>query len=282
MAVEMGPNRYGKEAVRLVRVVRDGMRHEVRDLTVRVLLEGTFDESFTAGDNRRVVPTDTMKNVVYAFVGEEPPGPPEEFGRRVAAHFCAEHAQVSRAVVDVVERPWRRILVAGEPSDHAFTPAGTTRRIAQVAVAASTTEIHAGIDGLELFKTTGSEFERFSRDAHTTLADASDRLLASTLDATWRYGPEPPADFDAAWERVRGALVERFADHYSKSVQDSLYAMGGAALEAEPAVAEITLRMPNQHHLPVDLAPFGLTNRDEVFQPVGEPRGLIEGTVRRA
>ncbi len=281
MAVEMGPNRYGKEAVRLVRVVRDGPRHEVRDLTVRVLLEGTFDEAFTAGDNLRVVPTDTMKNVVYAFAGDEPPGPPEEFGRRVAAHFCAEHPQVSRAVADVLERPWRRILVGGEPSDHAFTPAGTTGRTAQVGVAAGIAEIHAGIAGLELFKTTGSEFERFSRDAHTTLADASDRLLATTVDATWRYGPEPPGDFDAAWAAVRAALVERFAGHYSKSVQDSLYAMGGAALEAEETIVEITLRMPNQHHLRVDLSPFGMANPDEVFQPVSEPRGLIEGTVRR-
>lgn len=282
MVVEMGPNRYGKEAVRLVRVVREGARHDVRDLTVRVLLEGTFDEAFTAADNRLVVPTDTMKNVVYAFAGEEPPGPPEEFGRRIAAHFCAEHAQVTRAVVDVEERPWRRILVGGEPSDHAFTPAGTTRRSAQVAAGAAGVEIHAGIDRLELFKTTGSEFERFSRDAHTTLADASDRLLATTVDATWRYAGIPAAGFDAAWDAVREVLVAQFAHHYSKSVQDSLFAMGRAALEAEEAIAEITLRMPNQHHLRVDLAPFGLANPDEVFQPVTEPRGLIEGTVRRA
>lgn len=280
MATEMGTNRYGKEAVRLVRVVRDGARHEVRDLTVRILLEGAFDESFTAADNRRVVPTDTMKNVVYALAGEEPPGPPEEFGRRIAAHFCATHDHVSRAAVDVVERPWRRIRVGGEPSDHAFTPAGTTRRTAQVIVSGGEPEVHAGIAGLELFKTTGSEFERFSRDAHTTLADASDRLLATTVDATWRYAAEPD-DYDAAWAGVREVLVERFAGHYSRSVQDSLHAMGCAALEAEEAVAEITLRMPNQHHLRVDLAPFGMANPDEVFQPVTEPRGLIEGTVRR-
>jgi urate oxidase len=39
--------------------------------------------------------------------------------------------------------------------------------------------------------------------------------------------------------------------------------------------------MPNKHHLPVDLAPYGLRNDHEVFVATDRPFGLIEGTVAR-
>jgi len=39
--------------------------------------------------------------------------------------------------------------------------------------------------------------------------------------------------------------------------------------------------MPNRHHLPVDVARFGLANRNEIFVPTDEPFGLIEATLRR-
>ena len=67
MSIELGPNRYGKSAIRLVKVVRDGPRHTIRDLTVDIALEGDFTAAHVDGDNAHVVATDTMKNTVYAF-----------------------------------------------------------------------------------------------------------------------------------------------------------------------------------------------------------------------
>ena len=63
---------YGKSQVRLVQVRRRGDRHDLRDLAVAIRFEGDYDASFTAGDNREVLPTDTMKNTVYALAGQEP------------------------------------------------------------------------------------------------------------------------------------------------------------------------------------------------------------------
>ncbi|HEY6049620.1 MAG TPA: urate oxidase, partial [Thermoanaerobaculia bacterium] len=46
-------------------------------------------------------------------------------------------------------------------------------------------------------------------------------------------------------------------------------------------VDEVRLTLPNKHHLLVDLAPFGLENRNEIFVATEEPYGLIEATLRR-
>ena len=40
--------------------------------------------------------------------------------------------------------------------------------------------------------------------------------------------------------------------------------------------------MPNKHALLVDLAPFGLDNPNEVFLPIDEPSGYIEGEAGQA
>jgi urate oxidase len=64
-------------------------------------------------------------------------------------------------------------------------------------------------------------------------------------------------------------------------VQHTLYAMAQAALAAAADVVEITISLPNRHHLLVNLEPFGLDNPNEVFVATDEPYGLIEATVRR-
>ena len=70
---------------------------------------------------------------------------------------------------------------------------------------------------------------------------------------------------------MREALLRAFAEHDSESVQHTLYAMGQAVLDSVDVVASITLVMPNKHHLPVDLTPFGLENRNEIFVATEEP-----------
>jgi urate oxidase len=129
-------------------------------------------------------------------------------------------------------------------------------------------------------KTAKSAFAGFPRDRFTTLADTEDRLMATRLTAEWRYG-EGAADHDARFGAVLATLLESFAEHVSRSVQESIWIMGRAILERHAAVDEVWMRLPNLHHWIVDLDRFGIANDGEIFVATTEPHGLIEATVRR-
>jgi len=275
---------YGKARVRLLKVRRRGEIHDVRELTVQVLAEGDFAETYVTGDNRRVLPTDTIKNSVYALARKEPVDRIETFGLALAGHFIEGHAPISRVTVDIEEREWVRIPVRkGEqrmPHPHAFTATGAMRWTAQVARDRKGATVESGLIDLRAMKTTGSGFEGFPRDAWTTLPETKDRILATDIRARWRWS-EHPKDFAAANHQIRDAMLEAFATEYSPSVQNTLYLMGQAALAACPQVAEISLSMPNLHCNKVDLSPFKLDNPDEIYVPTDEPHGLIEATLAR-
>src|ERR1044072_2803439 len=104
----LGANRYGKGEVRLVKVVRTPGRHELRDLTVHVALEGEFEAAHTVGDNTDLLATDTMRNTVYALAKDDL-GPIEAFARRLADHFVEAGPSVTRARVRIEEHPWDRL-----------------------------------------------------------------------------------------------------------------------------------------------------------------------------
>ncbi|MEA2464357.1 MAG: urate oxidase, partial [Acidobacteriota bacterium] len=103
--------------------------------------------------------------------------------------------------------------------------------------------------------------------------------FATSIAASWSYR-QGTTDFGAR-DRIRAALLETFAAHGSRSVQHTLYAMGEAALAAAADATEITLTLPNRHHLLVDLAPFGLDNPNEIFVATDQPFGVIEATIKR-
>jgi urate oxidase len=271
-------NRYGKSRIRLVKLRRAHDPHEIVDLTLDVQLEGAFDAVYVDGDNQSCLATDTMKNTVYAFARQAPIDHVEAFAIRLADHFVAKPA-VTSVRIAVTEQRWDRLSVGGEPHPHAFVQAGAEQWTALVTRGAGGTEVEAGLTNLVILKTTDSAFAGFPRDEFTTLPDAADRILATSVTAKWTYrrGIE---DFSVR-ERIRTALVEAFAKHDSRSVQHTLYAMAEAALAACPDVTQITLSMPNRHHLLVDLKPFGLDNPNEVFVATDQPYGLIEATVRR-
>ena len=282
---ELGDNRYGKSRIRLVTVRRGPDRHHLRDLTVAVALEGDFDAVHTRGDNAGVVATDTMKNTVYAFARERLTGPPEAFGLELARHFAGYEA-CSRAFIDIEEHRWLRIPEEGAEAPDAFVRAGDLTRLAHVAVGeAGTVEVEAGVGDLTVMKTTKSAFTGFDRDRYTTLPEVDDRLMATKLKATWGYRAELVAagsfDFDAAWDRARLALRQSLADHFSPSVQASIWIMGTAIMDAEPSIDWVRMVLPNLHHWQVDLSPYGLDNPGEVFVSTTEPHGLIDATVRR-
>jgi urate oxidase len=284
MTIELGPNRYGKSAIRLVKVTRDGGRHSIRDLTVDIALEGDFGAAHTEGDNAHVVATDTMKNTVYALAPAHLTGAIERFAMALAAHHLRP-AQCTAAIVTIGEHPWSRMATRDGPADTAFIRSGEHTRTARVEATRDGTSVEAGIEDLVVMKTSGSAFSGFPRDEYTTLPEVDDRIMASKVTAQWRYIPEIAVDqafdFDRSFDAIRATLLNAFADHHSPSVQASIWILGRAVLEAHPEVEEIRMRLPNLHHWLVDLKPFGQRNENEIFVATTQPHGLIEATVRR-
>lgn len=278
---ELGANRYGKSGIRLVKVLRDGSRHTVRDLTVAIALEGDFAAAHRDGDNANVIATDTMKNTVYALARGHLTGAVERFGLHLARHFAAAE-QVTRATVTLEEHRWVRLPTEDGPAPDAFLRSGDFTRTAVVEAGADGATITAGVRDLTVLKTTRSSFSGFPRDAYTTLAETDDRLLASRITATWRYGDGERLDHDATFDAVGATLLDVFAGHHSPSVQASIWQMGETMLERHPELEEVRMSMPNLHHWPVDLRPFDQDNPGEVFVATTEPYGLIEATVRRS
>ncbi len=272
---------YGKSRIRLTKVTRLADRHEVRELTIAIELEGGFADSYQSGDNRLVIPTDTMKNVAYALAREHPLESIEDFGAAVATHFLANHSHVDRATVRLAEQPLERIRVDGREHPHAFCGKTHEKRTSTVVRSRHGLRIESGLDDLFLLKSSDSAFCGFLQDRYTTLLDTSDRILATMLKADWLYNADS-TDWNIAHARIRQALLATFAGHLSVSVQQTLHAMGEAALDACSEIERIILVMPNQHRILVDLKPFGLENPNEVFLATDEPHGTITGTLKRA
>jgi urate oxidase len=282
VTIVLGDNQYGKAETHVVRVTRggEGKPHEIKDLNVSVALVGDFEASHLSGDNSNVVPTDTQKNTVFAFANQAPIGEIEDFALRLARHFVGEFAPVYRARVSIEEYPWQRILVDGKPHAHAFVSASTETRIATVTCTDDAAWVVAGIKDLVVLKSSGSEFRGYLKDRYTTLAETSDRILATSVFARWRYAGSL-LDWSQSFAETRRILLETFAVKHSLSLQQTLYAMGEAVLKSRPEVAEVRFAMPNKHHFAVDLTPFGMANDNEVFHAADRPYGLIEGTVTR-
>jgi urate oxidase len=277
--IELGANRYGKAAIRLVRVVRGDGPHRLRDLTIAIALEGDFTAAHVDGDNALVVATDTMKNTAYAFAKQHLDGSLETYGRALADHFLG-YGQVERASVSIREHGWSPVPTPRGPAPDAFMRAGSGTRVATVVAGLGGTTIEAGIEDLVVMKTASSAFSGFPRDQYTTLPDSEDRIMATKVTAIWRYG-SPDLASDELHAAVEATLLDVFAEHHSPSVQTSIWLMARAILERHDEVDEVRMALPNLHHWRVDLSPFGLENDNEIFVATTEPHGLIEATVRR-
>ena len=268
----LGPNRWGKSEVRVSKVHRGEGYDDFSDITVQALLEGDVERAHFDGDNSSVVPTDTMRNTIYALAQDNLTRDIEAFGAVLCSHFL-ENPEVSKASVSISERLWSRHGETG------FVGGGSERRLASV-VRGSDETTQAGIGGLVVLKTTGSAFTGFPVDRYTTLPEKHDRLLATSITASWVYS-QLPDDTTATWTRVRETILEHFFEDWSASVQHQGYQMAEAVLESVPSITEISFNLPNQHHLPFDLAQFDLPDLGIVFHPVSEPYGDIAFTVSR-
>lgn len=277
----LGENCYGKSRVRLSRITRHANRHDFAEWTVRVLLEGEFDASFTEADNRSVLPTDTMKNTVYFVARQSKAATIEEFAMELGDHFLSNQSHISRITIEIEEKAWERVVADGVTEPATFKLGGPELQTVHAARKQNGAwAIRSGVDGLTILKTTKSAFTGYIRDKLTTLKPATDRILGTCATAKWDYAA-PALDYAQTRARIVAALLKSFAAHDSMSVQHTLFDMGKAALEAAPEIDRIRLTMPNLHHLLADLSHFGLDNPNHIFVPVDEPHGYIEATVER-
>jgi urate oxidase len=281
MSVKLVHSNYGKSRVRLVKVARHEDRHDLQDITVHIAFEGDFETAHTLGDNSKVLPTDTMKNTVYALAKQVPEIEEiEDFALRLKDHFLKNNAQTSRVTIKIEENLWTRIAVAGASHHHSFTKSSDEKKTAKVIASRESVIVESGLENLLVLKTTKSGFEGFLKDQYTTLKETNDRIFATAVKATWLYA-RPEATSGALWRGVRQLILETFAQHESRSVQQTLYAMGEAVLEKYEDITEISLSLPNKHCLLVDLSRLGMENKNEIFVPTDEPHGLIEAKVKR-
>jgi urate oxidase len=275
MAIVLGDNRYGKAETRLVHIDRSGPRHRITDLNVTTALAGELDATHLTGDNTGVLPTDTQKNTVYAFA-RDGVGEPEDFGLRLARHFVDSQPTIHLARVHIECYRWDPIGSTG----YSFAR-GAGVRTATVSYDGSKAWVVSGASELTVLNTTGSQFHGFVKDRYTTLAETTDRILATAVTARWRHESAEPADWSASHSAAVGHLLDAFAETPSLSLQQTLYAMAHRVLEHRPELVEVRLVLPNKHHFLVDLTPFELDNPDAVYLAADRPYGLIEGTVLR-
>lgn len=277
MSIKIDYQEYGKENVRLMKVQHGASGHRVIEYNVEVKLVGDFDDTYLTGDNTAVLPTDTMKNTVYALARKHDFHSPEEFALILLEHFSEKDLPpVHYCLASIEEKPWGQLSIQGKVHPTAYSQATSERRTVQaIQDLEGIISLASGLRDLQILKSTKSAFSDFLRDEYTTLPDAEDRVFGTRLKATWAY-TNHEVDHNQLHEGIRDCLLKVFAEHDSLSVQHTLYAMGKAALKEFTEIYEIQLVMPNVHNLPVDLSPFGLENPHEILMPVEEPSGYIE------
>jgi len=273
----LGPNRYGKAQVRVVRVTRGAAPDGgdlIRDWNVSSSLSGDLSGPHLTGDNSNILTTDAQKNAVYAFAQELGGIEPEAFAIALAKYFVGTSEAITRARVSIEEYGWDRLT-----GTHSFSRSGRLVRTATVVHDVELgTSVVGGVSDLVLMNTTDSEFWGFAKDKYTTLPETKDRILATAVSARWRFR-EPEADWGSVQTAALDAMLETFAGTYSYALQQTSYAMGESVLARVPALCEVRFELPNKHHFLVDLTPFGMTNDNEVYYAADRPYGLIEGSV---
>ncbi|CAG8512687.1 7540_t:CDS:2 [Ambispora leptoticha] len=283
---------YGKDRVRLVKVIRNGDWHEVVELTIRVLLEGNFEKAYTKADNSLVIATDSIKNTVYILAKKSAQVQHIElFAIEIGDHFISQYSHVSTVHVSITKHRWTRMLVNGKLHNHSFIRDGDETRSTRVVTSRNTgVAIESGLKDLLVLKTTGSAFHSFFRDEYTTLAETDDRILSTSVDATWTFKVPNSISianipFDDIYDSIREITLKTFSTDNSASVQATLYLMAKQALEKHPELETVSYALPNKHHFAFDLERFGLKNNgkdSDIFVPFNDPSGLITATIARA
>jgi urate oxidase len=237
--------RYGKTRVVFFRLAKRAEPPFAAEADIDVFGE-RFIESYTKGDNREVVATDTMKNFVYATAAEFDGNSLEAYVAFLGARLLTTYPQMERIRVTAHEVP---LDPAHDDSDVVFRMTRADRAMAQADFARQAAEVvrsarRSGIEGMRLLKTTGSSFAAFARDQYTTLPELQDRPLTILMNVYWKY----PGDARISPAIVRRELELTFHDFNSKSIQELVHEMAQRLLKAFPSMSEVEFSA--QNHTP--------------------------------
>ncbi|HKW87228.1 MAG TPA: urate oxidase [Candidatus Acidoferrales bacterium] len=278
--IHLAENEYGASRVRVVRVTRRDGRNEVKDLSVAVRFRGDFESAHTSGENRDILPADTMKNTIYVLAKQYPAEAIEEYVLHVAEHFLTYIPQMSQIEITAQERPWTRMSVEDKPHPSAFVAGSDERRTTRIRASRKETNVRSGIEDLTVLRTEGASFALFLRDPYTTLKETVDSLLAAKITASWAYNDAEPS-YSTVFHGVRRTLLDTFATHDSRSLQHALYELGHAVLNNFEVIRDIRLSLAEIPLCLVEMKPFGMENDNEVFALADESHAVAEATLRR-
>ncbi|KAH7400947.1 hypothetical protein DE146DRAFT_480117 [Phaeosphaeria sp. MPI-PUGE-AT-0046c] len=286
--------RYGKDNVRLYKVDKDPKSgvHTIVEQTVRILLEGDIETSYTKANNSVVVATDTQKQTTYILAKQHPIDPPEQFAAIIGDHFVSTYPHIHAAHVKIIQHRWTRMSIDGKPHPHSFYRDGEELRVVEsVTREGQGVSIRSKIEKLLVLKSTGSAFHGFHRDEYTKLPETWDRILSTDIEAGWQWklfknaAEAKTVDFNGAWKAARDITMKIFAEDNSASVQATMYKMCDTILATIPEIDAVDYALPNKHYFEIDLSWHkGIQNLGKdatVLAPQSDPNGLIECTVTR-
>ena len=281
--LRIGASSHGESHLRMLRVVRRGDRHDARDLTVGCRFEGDFADAFVEGKSAGLLPGEALKSLVHATARQHAGAEIERFGLALCERLLTGHPRLTRARVDISERPWNRLEVGGKPQGQVFLTGTPERRTAAVTSNGQQVAVVSGIEQLTIMRTAGLAPARprpGDEPDPSGVDDGLQRLLVATLSARWTY-TSGNVTFDPYRQGVRAAITETFACQASRSVQQTLYGIADVVLSSYQEISDITLSLHERPYRPVDLFKVGVENPDDLFVAIEEPVGVIEITVER-
>ena len=177
---------------------RDTPRHEIRDLNVSTSLRGDFAAAHVDGDQSQVLPDrhpeehrvrlrqEARRHLARGLRAR--PRPPPAGG---------DAGRDRRARSRVEEYAWDRIPVDGAGHDHAFVRRGGEVRTTEVDLSAERRRRRLRPRPTWSCSSRPARSSRASCvDEYTTLPEADDRILATSLTATWRYADRGGVDVE--------------------------------------------------------------------------------------
>lgn len=288
---------YGKDNVKFLKVKKDKynpQKQEVLEATVRVLLTGNFDISYTKADNAPIVPTDTVKNIILVEARKTDVWPIERFAAHLAEFFVNKYSHVSGVDVHITQHKWSKYNVNGKLHDHSFVKDGEDVKITDLSFKRNGEfKLSSCLKDLTVLKSTGSGFVGYNECDYTTLKATNDRILSTDIDCVWKFDNKKIGSikniynladngvFDDVSKKVLKITLDRFALENSPSVQATMYNMCDDILKICPYVYNVTYSLPNKHYILFDLKWKGLDNDNVLFYPSAHPNGLIKCTVGR-
>lgn len=290
---------YGKQSVPVFKIRKEGANHSISDMVVKIMLEGTISRSWLEGENSEIVPTETQKNTCYALAMKTQFDSIEDYGLALGRDMLERHAHINCVNLHITERIWERATVGGRAHSHVFVSSPSPiRRLCRLKVPrGAAAQVTSGVSDIKVMKTTQSGFMGYIKDQYTTLkpvgagGSAPDRIMCTEMVAEWSYteGRAPEGRFVAVNQKVFDTLISTLAGPadrgvFSKSLQETAYKMAVAALETVPELSKVYLATPNVHFYPYNLAPFGMSNPNVVFQSTdcqSTASGRIVTTVSR-